>query len=107
LFEKVELNLAGSFFKNRGLDRKFSISPVYAPNTRQTRVVVLLHELGHLVRAPDRRWVLADDGDNPGLSLRNTGQIVSVCRNDIDRLSSLTPAQELALTLPPQPSDGN
>ena len=103
LFEKAELNLVGSFFRTRYPDRKFSISPVYAPNTRQTRVVVLLHELGHLVKTPDRRWVLADDGDNPGLSLRNTEQIVSVCRNDIDKLSSLTPAQELALTLPAQP----
>jgi hypothetical protein len=100
LFEKVELNLAGSFFRNRGSDRKFSISPIYAPNTRQTRVVVLLHELGHLVKTADQRWLLADDGNNPGLSLRNTEHIVSVCRNDIDRLSSLTPAQELALTLP-------
>lgn len=107
LFEKVELNLAGSFFRTRGSDRKFSISPTYAPNTRQTRVVVLLHELGHLVKTADRRWVLADDGNNPGLSLRNTEQIVSVCRNDIDRLSSLTPAQELALMLPPPQPEGN
>ena len=107
LFEKAELNLSGSFFKARGSDRKFSISPIYAPNTRQTRGVVLLHELGHLVTTADRRWVLADDGDNPGLSLRNTEKIVSVCRNEIDQLSRLTPAQELALTLPlPQP-DGN
>lgn len=107
LFEKAELNLAGSFFRNRGLDRKLSISPLYAPNTRQTRVVVLLHELGHLVKTADRRWVLEDDGNDPGLSLRNTEKIVSVCRNDIDRLSSLTPAQELALTLPPPQSEGN
>lgn len=107
LFEKAELNLSGSFFKNRGTDRKFSISPVYAPNTRQTRVVVLLHELGHLVKTADRRWILADDGNDPALSLRNTEKIVSVCRNDIDRLSSLTPAQELALTLPPLQFEGN
>ena len=107
LFQKAELNLAGSFFRNRGSDRKFSISPLYAPNTRQTRVVVLLHELGHLVKTADQRWLLADDGNNPSLSLRNTEQIVSVCRNEIDRLSSMTPAQELALTLPPPQPEGN
>ena len=99
MFEKVELNLAGSFFRNRSAtDGRYSISPIYAPNTRQTRVVVLLHELGHLVRNPDRSWVLADDGKDPVLSLRNTEQIVATCRNDIDGLSSFTPTQQLALT---------
>ena len=99
MFDKVELNLGGSFYRNRSAtDGRYSISPIYAPNTRQTRVVVLLHELGHLVKNPDRSWVLVDDGDDPVLSLRNTEQVVATCRNEIDKLSSLTAAQELALT---------
>ena len=104
LFEKAELNLAGSFFRERGIsDKRFSISPIYAPNTRQTRVVVLLQELGHLVKTADKRWLLPDDGNNPTLSLRNTEQIVSVCRNDIDKLANLTAEQELSLAQPPSP----
>jgi hypothetical protein len=107
LFDKAELNLAGSFFRNRSAtDKRFSISPIYAANTRETRVVVLLHELGHLVKTPDRRWVLADDGDNPVLSLKNTEQIISVCRKEIDSLSAFTPAQEFAMTKPkPTPEE--
>jgi hypothetical protein len=102
LFEKVEINLDGSFFRGQSTtERRGSVSPSYLPNTRETRVVVLLHELGHLVKTPDRRWVLADDGDDPVLSLQNTEQIISVCRPQIDSLARLTTQQELEMTLAP------
>jgi len=99
LFDKVELNMAGAFFRSPApSERRVSITPTYAPNTRETRVVVFLHELGHLVRGTDRHWVLSDDGDDPALSLGNTQRVISACRKQITSLAERTPAQELEMT---------
>jgi len=95
LFEKAELNLTGSFFHNG----RSSVAWGFRPNTRETRVVVLLHELGHLVKTPEAKWVLPDDGTSQSLSLANTEQVVSVCREQIDSLSHLSAAHELEIAL--------
>ena len=96
MFKNAEVNLSGSFFRT---NHRGSVSSVYLPNTRETRVVVLLHELGHLVKTPDKRWVLADDGKDLGISLDNTEKVVSACREQIDSLSKLSLAQELELAM--------
>ncbi len=82
-FEKAEVNLEGSFFRS---GRSFVVNE-FQPNTRETRVVVLLHELGHMVKNAENRWVLPDDGDSPSLSLQNSQLVVSVCRDEIKALS--------------------
>jgi hypothetical protein len=98
LFERMELNLAGSFFRAPSpSERHYTITPLYRPNSRETRVVVFLHELGHLVRGADNKWVLTDDGDDPSLSLDNTERIISACREQITSLAGLTAAQELQM----------
>jgi len=113
LFERMELNLAGSFFRAPSpSERHYTITPIYRPNSRETRVVVFLHELGHLVRGADNKWVLTDDGDDPSLSLDNTERVISACREQITSLAGLTAAQELemATTLAektPSPSTQN
>jgi hypothetical protein len=94
IFEKAEVNLGGSFFQNT--PHSF-VTSSFRPNTRETRVVVLLHELGHLVKASGNRWVLPDDGGNISLSLKNTEQVVSVCKQQIESLSKLTASQQLAM----------
>ena len=100
LFDKAEINLAGSFFRSSDPSkRRVSVTSVFRPNTRETRVVVLLHELGHLVRTADRRWVLPDDGADPSLSSENTERVVSACRQQIESLSRMTHAQELEMAL--------
>ena len=96
LFEKAEINLASSFFRSN--EHSFVVSTLQ-PNTRETRVVVLLHELGHLVKSPENRWVLPDDGQDRSLSLENTRQVISVCREQIESLSKLTTEQQLASAL--------
>jgi len=99
LFDKMELNLASAFFRSPSpSDRRFSITPIYAANTRETRVVVFLHELGHLVKGADHKWVLTDDGDDPNLSLINTERVISACREQITSLGGVTAAQELERT---------
>jgi len=100
LFDKAEINLASSFFRsNMNSERLASVTPVFRPNTRETRVVVILHELGHLVKTPDNRWVLPDDGADPLVSLENTERVVAVCRQQIESLSRMTHAQELEMAL--------
>ena len=113
LFERMELNMAGSFFRAPSpSERHFIITPIYPANSRETRMVVFLHELGHLVRGDDNKWVLTDDGDDSRRSLDNTERIVSACREQIKSLAGLTAAQELqmATTLAqktPSPSTQN
>jgi hypothetical protein len=67
----------------------------YQPNTRQTRLAVLLHELGHLVRGADKKWLLVDDGKDLGLSIRNTEHVVDVCREEIESVTRMTFADQL------------
>jgi hypothetical protein len=82
-FEKSEVNLGGSFFRAG----RVSVVTEFAANSRETRVIVLLHELGHMVKNSENRWVLPDDGDNQLLSLQNSQLVVSVCRDEIKALS--------------------
>ena len=98
LFERMELNMAGSFFRAPSAsERHYTITPIYPANSRETRMVVFLHELGHLVRGADNKWLLTDDGDDSSQSLDNTERIISACREQITSLSGLTAAQELQM----------
>lgn len=99
LFERMELNMAGSFFRAPSpSERHFTITTIYPPNSRETRVVVFLHELGHLVRGAGDKWLLTDDGDDASLSLDNTERVISACREQITSLAGITAAQELEMT---------
>ena len=97
MFKKVEVNLGGSFFRNNG---RGSVTTIFPGNSRETRVVVLLHELGHLVKNSSKQWVLPDDGDSNALSLANTDKVITVCRQEIDSLSKVSVAEELEMILP-------
>ena len=96
MFEKAEINKEGSFYRGNAPSRP-RIPPVanFQPNTRQTRVTLLLHELGHLVRGADKKWLLSDDGHDLDLSARNTKYIVDVCRDEIESVTRMTVAQQL------------
>jgi len=92
VFEKAELNLFGSFFRNNG---HTNVASEFQPNTRETRAVVLLHELGHMVKSPNEGWLLPDDGDDSSLSTENTHRVVNACRKQIGSLSKLSLEEEL------------
>ena len=96
MFEKAEINMNGSFYRgNATWDRRTSLAAGFEPNTRKTRVALLLHELGHLVRGADKEWVLSDDGHDLDLSQKNTDFVVHVCRNEIESVTRMTIAQQL------------
>lgn len=96
MFEKAEINREGAFYRGNApsLQRVSSIAD-FQPNTRQTRVTLLLHELGHLVRGADNQWLLLDDGHDLELSAKNTKYVVDVCRDAIESVTRMTVAQQL------------
>ena len=96
MFEKAEINMTGSFYRgNTFSDNRVPLVANYHPNTRQTRVALLLHELGHLVRGEDKKWVLSDDGHDLNRSIKNTEYVVDACRDEIEHVTRLTVAQQL------------
>jgi len=96
MFEKAEVNMQGSFYRsNSPSEHRIPTVANFQPNTRKTRVALLLHELGHLVRGADKKWVLSDDGNDTNLSTRNTEYVVDVCRDEIEYATRLTVAQQL------------
>jgi hypothetical protein len=84
LFRNVNINSIGPFFRrisfleNRPLPHVGS----FAPNTREARMLMLLHELAHLIDR-DGQWLIPDDGYNPELSATNTSVVEKMCKEDI------------------------
>jgi hypothetical protein len=91
-----KINKEGAFYRgNSASQQRIPSIGHYQPNTRQTRVTLLLHELGHLVRGADKHWLLSDDGHDGELSEKNTKYILDVCRDDIEAVTRMTVAQQL------------
>lgn len=96
MFEKAEINMLGSFYRsNSPSDHNVPRVADFQPNTRKTRAALLLHELGHLVRGEDKKWVLSDDGNDIDLSVKNTQRVVEACREEIENVTRMTVAQQL------------
>ena len=107
LFDKVELNLEGPFYRGNAPQSGWTIGG-FLPNTREARVTILLHELGHLIERRDRQWLLPDDGNSDHLSQENTERVIAVCGQQIRRLSRISFVQELQAvrtTLPGPPTE--
>ena len=96
LFDKAEVNLEGPFYQGNLLPGRGRIPRIgpFEPNTREARVTTVLHELGHLVRRPDGRWVLPNDGSNWVDSEENTRRVLDVCGEQIRALHSFTFEEE-------------
>jgi hypothetical protein len=87
MFEKVELNGNGPFYKNNYSDSAQTLPGIgtYGPDTREARVLMLLHELGHTVKGDDGKWLLPNDGDDESLSRRNSMKVEKVCGEEISK----------------------
>ena len=98
LFAKAQINLAGPFYRSSAFYSGQSIGG-FLPDTREARVTILLHELGHLIQKSEQQWVLPDDGGNKHLSQENTQRVVAVCGKQINGLkgSSLAPEFKTAV----------
>ena len=89
VFAAATINTRGPFFKAKVFPSEPYVPPVgsFLPNTREARVLMLLHELAHLVTGQNGRWLIPDDGNAPALSKQNTALIESQCRQQILSLS--------------------
>jgi len=88
VFEKVSINRNGPFYRRKYLISQPSLSGVgrFEPNTKEARVLMLLHELGHVIRGQSGAWLLPDDGGDEVLSRDNTRKIENVCAEQIKNL---------------------
>ena len=98
LFSKVHINANGPFYKSANSRSERTIFGIgtFPPNTREVRVLILLHELGHLIRGNDGNWLLPDDGGNERLSRENSRKIEDVCGEQIKRVSDGEAIKNLA-----------
>jgi hypothetical protein len=99
LFSKVSINTNGPFFRKANFRSERTIFGVgtFGPNTREVRLLILLHELGHLIQGPDGTWLLPDDGGNEELSRNNSSKIEKVCGEQISRVGSGEALKNLAM----------
>lgn len=90
LFQQALVNLRGPFYQSvnyRSQDFFHKIGQ-YPANTREARVTMLLHELGHLLLGADGRWLLPDDGGNRLQIAANTAIIMKRCSQQIESLKA-------------------
>lgn len=88
LFEKETVNVLGPFYNQKRFGSEPTIPQVgqFPPNTRGARVLMLLHELAHLIKGTDGRWLIPDDGSDHYQSHRNTELIEKRCGEEIRKL---------------------
>ncbi len=88
LFQNVVVNLRGPFYRSDNYRSQIFFKKIgyYPANTREARVTMLLHELGHLLPGSDGRWLLPDDGGNPIQIAANTATIMDKCSEQIKSL---------------------
>jgi hypothetical protein len=85
LFDHVELNTAGPFFRAKVFPAEPFVPRVgnFQPNTRAVRAFILFHELAHLIQSRDGAWLIPDDGDRPDVSRANNRKIEAKCGQQI------------------------
>lgn len=89
-FAKAEINQKGAFFKTKLFPEEPTVPAIgsFRSATNEARVLMLLHELGHMILGSDGHWLLRDDGDNAQLSASNTAVIENVCGREIRRIKT-------------------
>ena len=88
LFERVEINSIGAFYRSKVSPADAFVPNVgsFRPNSREARALMLLHELAHLIRGRDGKWLIPDDGDSAALSSLNTLTLETRCGQQLRAL---------------------
>jgi hypothetical protein len=92
LFDKVTLNQNGPFYRRRMPASEIFLPNIgsFEPGTDRARVLMLLHELGHLIENPQGKWLLPNDGADEYLSRENSVKVERVCGVEIRSLGKST-----------------
>jgi len=101
LFDRVLINANGPFYRNRvsQSDRALPRIGTFQPNTNEARVLMFLHELGHVMKGEDGNWLLPNDGKDENLSRLNSQKIEDVCGKQIKALGKHEARGETGLSL--------
>ena len=93
-FDKVVINTNGPFYRKRFSRSDATVPGIgkFGPNTKEVRVLMFLHELGHVVQGEGGEWRLPNDGNDDKQSRSNTKKIESVCGDQIKNLSKVASA---------------
>ncbi|HEU4874529.1 MAG TPA: hypothetical protein VFT44_15620 [Pyrinomonadaceae bacterium] len=88
LFNRTLVNTNGSFYQRRVEMMREYPSDIgsFTPGSRQARALILLHELGHLIRDENGDWLIPDDGHNGPQSKANTLRVQKACRVQLETL---------------------
>jgi hypothetical protein len=86
LFEKVIINADGPFYRREFSEVRFVSIGTFEPNTNGARVLMLLHELGHMMKGDDGEWLLPNDGKDESLSQVNSQKVEAACGQQIKAL---------------------
>lgn len=88
LFDKAVVNIDGPFSSRRNFSNEPPVQNIggFQPDTREARVLMLLHEIGHLISGPDKNWLLPNDGGDNERSAKNTRLVESKCGEQIRAL---------------------
>lgn len=80
LFEEAAVNSQGPFLSRlaRPEGSRLKVGR-FRVETRQAKALILLHELGHLIRGGDGNWLLPPDGEDWELSESNSWTVQSRC----------------------------
>jgi hypothetical protein len=99
LFDKVSINANGPFYRRKFTSSQTSVPGIgsFPANSKGGRVLMFLHELGHIVKAPSGGWLLQDDGRDDAQSRENTKKIEDVCGKQIKNLGKGDNALNVAL----------
>jgi hypothetical protein len=97
IFDRVSVNSNGPFYRKNVAVWEPTVPNVgtFQPNTKQARVLMLLHELGHVMKGSDGHWLLPNDGKDEGLSRANSYKIENVCESEINNLGKVITTKDL------------
>jgi hypothetical protein len=106
LFDTVEINTNGPFYRKKFSAAEARVPRIgrFEPNTKEARVLMLLHELGHIVKGTDGNWLLPNDGQADEQSRDNSLKIEGVCGEEIRNLGK-TDYKAAAAQLKPRSDD--
>ena len=86
LFDNALVNANGPFYSHPPLGaasaRNRSVGR-FPSHTREAKVLMLLHELGHMIQGPDGNWLIPDDNKSHEQNLKNTMAIEAQCGKQI------------------------
>jgi hypothetical protein len=85
MFEKVVLNTDGPFFRSSCFYSQTCMRTVgrFGSATREGRILMMLHEMAHLIKRAKNAWLIPDDGNDIRLSMLNTQTVEKYCHDAI------------------------